>query len=316
MIRPDPVRIAERLIATFSGRRDAYNTARGGQYVTVREPLTPEVVVVAVGEGRPVGAYFLAPDSTTHVGALDFDSPEGWRIACRVGRAMWGDAVAASVEASRAGRAHLWVTASERLPAVVWRGALRAYEQQVGLSTEDPTIELRPGSDRLYGPESLGHALRLPTMPHPVSGERHLLADPRSGQPLGRSLGEMLLEHQTTPADRLVAAAERYKPKVSEAVRPRGAAPVGDSPIRRFNGTVGVSAVLAREWGILDARPGRTVRCPGHDDRHPSLSIGFDDARAFCRRGQDAYGLWALKAGWLAAPAPPPVRRRWMGKGA
>jgi len=62
--------------------------------------------------------------------------------------------------------------------------------------------------------------------------------------------------------------------------------------------------VLRRELGVENAAPGRTIRCPCHDDRAPSLSIARDDSRVWCHapscdlsadgRGQDAYGLWAL----------------------
>jgi hypothetical protein len=35
--------------------------------------------------------------------------------------------------------------------------------------------------------------------------------------------------------------------------------------------------------GVLNARPGRTVRCPRHEDRSASLSILRDDRRAICK---------------------------------
>jgi DNA primase len=81
-----------------------------------------------------------------------------------------------------------------------------------------------------------------------------------------------------------------------------------ESPIERFNAAVGVTTVLARQYG-LDAVPGRTVRCPAHEDRHASLSVLPDDRRVYCHspacplndggRGADA---WALAS--LAGPVP------------
>ena len=78
---------------------------------------------------------------------------------------------------------------------------------------------------------------------------------------------------------------------------------VADSPIQRFNDEVTVSAVLRRDYGV-EARPGRAVRCPRHDDRSPSLSILPDDRRAYCHspgcelnnngRGRDAWDLAQL----------------------
>lgn len=77
----------------------------------------------------------------------------------------------------------------------------------------------------------------------------------------------------------------------------------GESPIERFNAAVTVTTVLARQYG-LDAVPGRTVRCPAHEDRHPSLSIARDDQRVWCHaagcplndggRGADAWALASL----------------------
>lgn len=73
-----------------------------------------------------------------------------------------------------------------------------------------------------------------------------------------------------------------------------------ESRIERFNDSVNVSEVLRRDYGI-ETRSGRAVRCPFHDDRHPSLSILRDDRRAYCHagtcwgnnngRGRDAWDL-------------------------
>lgn len=304
--------VARIYVETFAGRSDAYVRWTGTQYVTVREPLTADVIVAAVRDRRPVGAYFLTPDSCSHVTALDFDRPDGWDLGCRVGTWLWTLGVPAYPERSREGRAHLWIvvapdSASEpsTVPGIVLRGALRAALGAVGLA-QTPDIELRPGSDRLSGPDGLGHALRLPTMPHKATGERHPLCDPRTGEAIGRTLGEMLLALQLAPVGRIVELAERYRPPVPPRVgrvKPPWA-PRGTGLIDRFNGHVGVSEVLQREFGVENPMPGRTIRCPCHDDCAPSLSIARDDSRVWCHapgcelsadgRGQDAYGLWAM----------------------
>ena len=80
--------------------------------------------------------------------------------------------------------------------------------------------------------------------------------------------------------------------------RTRPTSSMSDSPIDRFNASVTVSEVLRRDYG-LEARPGRAIRCPFHDDRHPSLSILPDDRRVVCHsptcrlsgRGADAWDL-------------------------
>jgi hypothetical protein len=83
--------------------------------------------------------------------------------------------------------------------------------------------------------------------------------------------------------------------------------PINGRPIEAFNNQVGVSEVLRRDFGI-EARPGRAVRCPFHDDRHPSLSILSDDRRVVCHaptcrlagRGADAWDLAHLATGAVA----------------
>jgi len=304
-----PADVSEVLAATFAGRRDAYNRWTGSQYVAVREALTAEVVVDAIRERRPVGGYFLAPGDESHVLALDFDCSDGWQLARRVGTTMWGDGLPAYAERSRDGRAHLWAVAQWPLPAVVLRHALHAILAGAGI-VQAEGIELRPGSDRLHGAESLGHALRLPTMPHPRTGERHPLCDPRTGEPLGASLSAMMMCIEHVPAARLTAAAGRYRPPAPQHRPERRSAP-GDGPIARFNAETGVSAVLARSWGVERASPGRTVRCPCHDDRNASLSIARDDTRAWCHspgcelyadgRGRDAWDLATLADAKVAA---------------
>ena len=73
----------------------------------------------------------------------------------------------------------------------------------------------------------------------------------------------------------------------------------GNQYIKSFNDANGISSVLESHGyrGI----PGRTVRCPKHDDSTPSLSISKDDRVCYCfnqscvlwgsGHGTDAYGL-------------------------
>lgn len=64
--------------------------------------------------------------------------------------------------------------------------------------------------------------------------------------------------------------------KRSRQVNDRG----GNSYIKTFNDTNTISAVM-QSFGHRSV-PGRTVRCPMHDDSTPSLSISKDDGRAYC----------------------------------
>jgi hypothetical protein len=307
-----PDNVLRTYIETFAGRADAYVRWTGTQYISVREPVTPELVVSALRDRRPIGGYFLTADNRSRLAALDLDRPDGWDLARRVGAWLWTHVGPVYVERSRAGRAHLWIVLASdsttevgSLPGLVLRFALRAALAAVGLEGS-PAIELRPGADRLGRPDGLGHALRLPTMPHKSTGERHPLCDPRTGEPIGRTIGDMLAALGRAPASRIVDVAERYRPPASSVGETtRGSFPSRRTgSIDRFNAHVGVCEVLRREFSAERAVPGRTIRCPGHDDRTPSLSIARDDSRVWCRspgcaleaggRGQDAYGLWAL----------------------
>ena len=302
----DPTQVAELLVTTFAGRRDAFNRWTGSQYVALREELTSDVALEAIGSRRAVGAYFLPPSGETHVAAIDLDRPDGFELAKLVAQGMARGDVPAYVEPSEGGRAHLWVVADAVLPAIVWRRALRTWLADADVPTDDPKVELRPASDRLAAPDSLGSALRMPTMPHPRTGHRFPLCD-AFGQSLGRSLGEMLLAVDWAPSAAVIAAAEAWQPPeqpLAAAGQPRPHYQ-GEGPIERFNREVGVSAVLARDWGAVNAQPGRSIRCPAHDDRNPSLSVARDDSRAWCHSpacdlhgpdgaGHDAYSLWSL----------------------
>jgi hypothetical protein len=65
-------------------------------------------------------------------------------------------------------------------------------------------------------------------------------------------------------------------------LRPGPAQVSRPAPQREMGDTGSVSdALIAR--GVLNARPGRTVRCPAHEDRRASLSILRDDRRAICK---------------------------------
>jgi len=297
--------VAEMYAATFAGRSDCYQLfdKAAGHWLPVRQPLTPEPIIAALTRtGPPLGFYFLGPSNSTHVGAVDFDGPDGWGQALAVGRALLDAGLRCYVEHSRRG-AHLWMILAEPVPAIALRRALRAACQVAGLADDDPKVELRPATDRLSTPDGLGSALRGPMMPHPATGEAFPLCDPRSGEPVHTKAAGMLLALELCAVDLLTGYAETCRlPALAPAPERRPFE--GDSLIARFN-TVGVSAVLARDWGVTNAAPGRSVRCPGHDDKSPSLAIARDDSRAWCHspgcelhgpdgRGHDPYSLWQL----------------------
>jgi hypothetical protein len=272
-IAHDATVVASYYVAVCAARQDAYAAWTGEHWSAVREPLTAEVVISAFERKKPVSGYMIDADNSTHIAALDIDLDNGWEIGQQVGQSMWNDGVPAYLERSRRG-AHLWLFLDRVMPAIVVRRALRSYLDQFGLA-ENPKVELRPGSDRVSS-DGLGHALRMPSMPHQSTGQRGFMCDPRTGESLGTKLADFLLVFEDAPADRIVAAAERYHPMID----PRSIPSRYRKP-KAYDDAPSVVAVLA-EIGV-NAIPGRAVRCPFHDDKHPSLSIARDEARAFCK---------------------------------
>ena len=168
------------------------------------------------------------------------------------------------------------------------------------LIAESPKIELRPAHDEIK-PNGYGAPIRLPTTHHPKTGRRYPLCGPYL-QPLGTDLADIILGVVWTDADLLREMASKTPPKVSE---------LGDDyrpPQRRWTEESGsASEILMRLWGVARATPGRTVKCPAHPDDVPSLSVAYDDQRAWCHspgclldndgRGRGTYELQTLAPG-------------------
>lgn len=304
----DPVlELLERYLDIVCPRRDYYAAwlpARA-RWTLVDEPLTPDVARRAFEERRPLSAYFPAGDGTTHLAAVDVDIEEdGLEVARQVAEVLVDHGARPYLEPSARG-AHVWLFLAGPVPAGVAVSALRAAIAAVGLDpvAKDVAVETRPHD---VAPRGRGKALRLPCMPHTRTGRAERLVDVAEERVMPFRLGEMLAAIEETSTDVMSQLAWRYVPPAAppspeRSLRP----PTGrESPIIVFNREVGASAVLAREWGCDRAAPGRTLRCPAHDDRSPSLHVMRDDQRAYCfapscplhngGRGRSAYDLHVL----------------------
>jgi hypothetical protein len=286
----EAIHVASYYAALFPARNDVYSAwveeVKGWR--PVREPLTGEIVLAGLtGTGPSISGYMIAPDSESHVFAYDFDTDIGYGQAVTLARYMALVHLPAYVETSRRG-AHLWCVMDEVLPAVTIRRAMRALLVGAGLPDNDVHIELRPGSDHVdakWHPhvagavvgDGLGHALRLPMMPHPKTGQkgRMLDCDERS---IGRTTAEAILAIEWAKGSEIRSWSERWKPKVR--LTPKYKIPK-DFP----EDTSTASEILASLWGVHNARAGRSVRCPAHDDKVASLNILPDDKRALCMAG-------------------------------
>lgn len=258
--------------------------------------MTAEVVLAGLtGQGPSISGYMIAPGSVSHSAAIDLDLDDGLPQAMKLGRLMWEQGLPVYVETSRRG-AHMWMCLDAVTPARVIRMALRGLLQAAGMDDTDKRIELRPGSDSIAD-DGLGHALRLPLMPHPKTGKRGSFMDPRTSKPVALRLSEVLLELQAAPSAVLADWAERYEPPPLQQI-PREFRP----PREPFpEDDMSATDILRELWGV-DARPGREVRCPAHQDKNPSLYVFPDDRRAKCHasgcilnNGDKGRGTWELQ---------------------
>jgi hypothetical protein len=289
----DPVDVATCFVATFAARDDVYSAwvPDLAGWRPVREPLTAEVMLAGwAGRGPSISGYMIAPGSVTHVMAVDFDTDDGLEQAFTLARTMRDEAaLPAYVETSRRG-AHLWCVLDAVVAAKVARRALRAFIASALLPTEDPHIEIRPGSDHVDAEHhqhvtgavvgtGLGHALRMPFMPHPKTGQRgHMFTS--AGLLLNGPLSSKLLELEWASASIVTDWSARWSPQTTRIPKAYHL-PADYGPDEYEN--VSASEVLRTLWAVERAAPGRSVRCPAHDDKVASLSILRDDRRVICK---------------------------------
>jgi hypothetical protein len=298
----DPSSVALYYTHLFPARNDVYSRWTPKGWRPLREPLTPAVALAGLtGEGPSISGYMIAPPGVSHTVAIDFDRDDGMEQGLRLSGLMWSEEMPNYVESSRRG-SHLWMTLDEVAPAKVIRTGMRGLIQRLGLDPHDPKIELRPGTDTV-AEDGLGHALRLPFMPHPKTGKRGTLMG-QGGKVVSGTLATTLLEWPTAPAAKLYDWAERYKPP---PLRPDQMPKSGHNPHEPFPEDDSLASDILRElWGCERAMPGRSVKCPAHEDKLPSLSILRDDKRAICKaphcvlnnndRGRGTYELRQLAA--------------------
>lgn len=288
----DPQHVASYYAAIFPARNDVYSQWTPAGWRPVREPLTGEIVLAGLtGKGPSISGYMIAPGSTSHVLAIDFDTDNGLEQAFTLAQIMVANNLPAYVETSRRG-AHLWCLLDDALPAIVIRSAARALLQAADLPSDDDHIEIRPGSDHVDAEwhqhvsgavvgEGLGHALRLPLMPHPKTGKTGQMLD-ANGDPVGRTMAEIILAMEEASAEDLAAWAERWKRPPVAYIPSEHRAPTS---FPEDNSSA--SEILRELWNVPNAAPGRVVSCPAkeyhsHGDIHKGLKIMPDDRRVIC----------------------------------
>lgn len=277
--------------ALFAARTDVYSHWTSDGWRPVRAEMTPEIVGNALAKKGPsISGYMIAPGDVTHIAAYDLDLDNGLDLGRQLAQHLQSIGIRSFVEPSRRG-CHLWLPLEEVTPAIQIRAAMCQWavdagmpEDPEGKSKVHPKIELRPATDRI-GQDGLGHCIRMPLMPHPVTGKRGYLEHP-DGTSLGKSLPDILLEAFTytiTPAQ-IADAAMRWVPLVTK-VPPEYRSPRAP----REDDDASASEILRTLWGVHDAQPGRVFSCPAkayhsHGDIHKGFSILADDKRAICHK--------------------------------
>ena len=277
----NPLDVAEVYRHMFPARCDVYQHWVVGPdpehpigWRPVREEMTARIILAGL-KGPGIGGYMIHPGSTSHVLAVDFDTDDGLQQGYTLAAIMNFNGLPAYVETSRRG-CHLWCVLDAHIPAIVIRYALRALLREAGLPTSDPHIELRPGSDRVDD-DGLGHALRLPFMPHPKTGHQGTMIGPDG--PVSTSLSKVILDWHEASAVTIHDWSMKWKPPVARIP------PEMRNPRSYPEDTSTASEILASLWGVPNAGANKSVRCPAHEDRHASLNILPDDKRAICMAG-------------------------------
>jgi hypothetical protein len=280
-----PEDIAAVYRGTFAARDDAFadwfevpGCTHGSEcqchWVAVREELSLQRILDGLKAKRPVSTYMETVAGTTHVGALDFDRDDGWALGLATARRLTEAGGHPLIERSRRG-SHVWVVLDEQIPADLMRLALRHFVSLVSeYAARDPKVEILPKKFVSRGPSSLGAPLRMPMMAHQRTGVRYPLCD-IDGKPIGASVSACLLAVELTDADLIVDTSQIARVPQSEVRVPEWA--------RRPQQEGGDVVEILMGAGVASAAPGRAVKCPLHDDSHPSLSVSRDGQRVWCK---------------------------------
>jgi hypothetical protein len=149
----------------FAGRVDAYavdNPNGGMRPVRVdSEQRWLAAMELHLHGSTPIGVYPLCDDNTVTWGCIDVDchngTPLDTGLVANIMRALSMLGLSAWEEVSRSAGRHIWVFASEPVPAITMRNALLAVGQILRVELD----EVNPKQTTLTG-EGLGNLVRIP----------------------------------------------------------------------------------------------------------------------------------------------------------
>ena len=258
-----------------------------GSYLSIRRPVTDQIVSAHLGGKLTAGWYQLRPDDTVTWACLDADADEGLAQVQRAAAYLSGFGVELAIEDSRRG-AHGWLFFDRPLKAASVKKVLKRLMIHLGL--ED--VEVFPKQGQLNG-DGCGSLVRGPLGVHRKSGQVYFFLD-RRGQPMAapNTVDQILYlaRVRKTSADDLRAlwrALPKPTPSPHAFSSPKGNGGRGNgngSTISRINRAIlteyGSLSGFIGQYVVLDHQ-GRGL-CPWHDDEVESFRVNDRTGRWIC----------------------------------
>lgn len=196
-------------VTLFRGRGDVYGHEEGR---CVKEPLTISVFSDHLSGVEPIGVYPIVPTRGSFYtvwGCSDIDI-EDYAGACSIRDALASAGVTSWIEKSRSKGYHVWVFATELVPASDMRRMLLAAHQVANY----PAREVNPKQESLAHGQ-YGNYVRLPYANYEEpTNRRRIITDDQQAYPLDWFV-ESALATRVTP-EQVATLASFYKPPVTQ----------------------------------------------------------------------------------------------------
>ena len=212
--------------ALFAGRTDVIGSDSGGCIrLKPTDSMFDQYDCHLNETAAAIGIYPVMPDNTVWWGCVDIDTgtkpgalyetwEDAWQHSLLLKRVLAALNIKSWIERTRSRGAHLWVFATEPVPAATMRRALLAAHQIAGLSQK----EVNPKQEEL-APGKIGNYVRLP---YPYRGINQYVIEPDIHIPEALSLDEFVgraYDNRATP-ETLDNAADLYADIPVVASRP------------------------------------------------------------------------------------------------
>ena len=261
-----------------------------GSYVSIREPLTEDILVAHLEGKLTLGTYVLDKNSQGKYMVLDADSKPEWRKLCALSKVIQQSDCPSYLERSRRG-GHLWMFFQEAVSGKDIRLFGSGLYAHFGI--ED--IELFPKQDHLStGPGSL---IRLPFGVHRKTGRRYGFYKP-DRTPLAPTLREQIMA-LAQPETVTTEFFNHYHAQGEELLEINSKTPLGTCPLtdtRKESEGLQLSdrikaAIPVRQFVLcyVELSKRGLGKCPFHDDQVESFSVNEDGNYWHCF-GCDAGG--------------------------